>query len=137
MAGQLPSNGPLRSFLARVVSRVGRSKQETMKDFLYNSSRYPQLGLMTHDTYGMDTEFMKEVRSRLPKNLAAEREIRISRALLLDAKQQVLPREEWMTRDKDVPYLLPYIEMVDKEFKEKQYYQKKIYKPFYKIQNLL
>lgn len=55
---------------------------------------------MRHDTIRMDTEVTREARARLPKQIAAERQFRVSRALHLDAKQQILPKEEWMTLEK-------------------------------------
>lgn len=74
----------------------------------------------------MDDPVTKEAASRLPKDLAAERQFRISRALYLDARQQILPKEEWMTPEKETLYMNPYLEQVKKEFQEKRDYERKM-----------
>ena len=49
---------------------------------------------MHHDTLH-ETEEVKEALRRLPKRLQDERQFRISRALYLSMKKEILPKEEW------------------------------------------
>jgi hypothetical protein len=55
---------------------------------------------MIDDMIRMDTDETKEAKSRLSTDLAAERQFRISRAMTLNASNQFLPKEEWMTPEK-------------------------------------
>ncbi|XP_045181934.1 cytochrome b-c1 complex subunit 7-like [Mercenaria mercenaria] len=108
--------------LNRIVNNV-----PGLAEWCYYTSRFPKLGLMRDDTIRMDTDVTKEARSRLPKQVAAERHFRISRALLLDARQQILPKEEWMTFEKDKPYMLEFVRQVQAERQEQTEYETKLY----------
>ena len=53
--------------------------------------------MMRHDAIRMDDPILVEAVNRLPADLKAERQFRISRAIYLSARHQILPRDEWMT----------------------------------------
>jgi len=97
-----------------------------LSSWLYNMSYFPQLGMMRHDAVRKNDPIVKEAVKRLPKDLAAERQFRISRALHLSYRNAVLPRTEWMTIEKDVPYLDPYIQQVKREKEAKQKFEQEI-----------
>jgi len=56
------------------------------------------LGLMHEDTLKECPE-VKEALRRLPRDVADERQYRISRALYLSMRHEILPKEEWTTYD--------------------------------------
>merc|ERR1711893_216605 len=89
----------------------------------YNKSYFPQLGLMRDDTLYEDDDVKEAVRS-LPRNLLDERAFRLSRAVQLSNKKEILPKEEWTKFDEDVKYLQPYLEEVKREKKEKSEWMK-------------
>jgi ubiquinol-cytochrome c reductase subunit 7 len=71
---------------------------------------------------------MKEAIRRLPAYLQDERAFRISRALDLNVKKDVLPKQQWVTFDDDVTkgrYLQPYLTEVNKEIAELQEWDSK------------
>jgi len=53
---------------------------------------------MNEDTL-IETDEVKEALRRLPKQVAEERQYRITRALYLSMRHEVLPKEEWTTYD--------------------------------------
>ena len=77
------------------------------------------VGLMSDDTLH-ETEAVKEAIRRLPDNLYDERMFRITRALHLSMKKEILPKSEWVTFENDVKYLTPFVEEVEKELQEKR-----------------
>jgi len=46
-----------------------------------------------------DSPDVVEALRRLPKHVAEERQYRISRALYLSMRKEILPKEEWTTYD--------------------------------------
>ena len=58
-----------------------------------------RVGLMHDDTL-RETAEVKEALHRLPKRLQDERQFRISRALHLSMKKDVLPKHEWTQWEK-------------------------------------
>jgi len=59
---------------------------------------------MNEDTL-FETPEVKEALRRLPKQVAEERQYRITRALYLSMRKEILPKEEWTSYD-SVRYLL-------------------------------
>ena len=55
---------------------------------------------MTDDMIRTDVPEVQEAVRRLPADIAAERQYRISRALHLSITKKFLPKEEWMTPEK-------------------------------------
>ncbi|XP_014665707.1 PREDICTED: cytochrome b-c1 complex subunit 7-like [Priapulus caudatus] len=107
------------------VSSAGRSALRTMLGrWAYSFSGFNQLGLM-HDDCLRETDEVKEAVRRLPDHVYDERMFRISRALYLSMKKDILPKEEWTTYDNDVKYLRPYLEGVIQENSEKSLWNSK------------
>ncbi|OXA62188.1 Cytochrome b-c1 complex subunit 7 [Folsomia candida] len=61
---------------------------------------------------------------RLPANVVDERNFRIIRAMQLSMQKIYLPKEEWLTFEQDDYYLKPYLEEVEREFKEREEWRK-------------
>jgi len=106
------------------VSRAGVSAWKlALSKWAYNLSYFNQLGLMHDDTL-METPEVTEALHRLPKRLQDERQFRISRALYLSMRKDVLPKDEWTKWENDVKYLQPYLLEVEKEFHEREEWNK-------------
>jgi len=106
-------------------SRVGVPAWKlALSKWCYNLSYFNQLGLRHDDTL-METDEVKEALRRLPKSVLDERQFRISRALYLSMRKEVLPKEEWTKWEEDVKYLQPVLEEVEKEFHEKEEWSKR------------
>jgi len=95
-----------------------------LSKWAYNLSYFNQLGLMHDDTLH-ETEEVKEALHRLPKRILDERQFRITRALYLSMRKEILPKEEWTKWEEDVKYLQPVLDEVHKEFNEQQEWNKK------------
>jgi len=54
---------------------------------------------MDDDTLTDSSPDVKEAVRRLPKQVAEERQYRITRALYLSMRKEILPKEEWTTYD--------------------------------------
>jgi len=78
-----------------------------------------------HDDTLHETQEVKEAIRRLPKRLQDERQFRITRALYLSMRKEVLPKEEWTKWEQDVKYLQPYLEEVHSEVYEQEEWNKK------------
>jgi len=78
-----------------------------------------------HDDTLHETQEVKEAIRRLPKRLQDERQFRITRALYLSMRKEVLPKEEWIKWEQDVKYLQPFLEEVHSEFYEQEEWNKK------------
>jgi ubiquinol-cytochrome c reductase subunit 7 len=89
----------------------------------YNLSYFNQLGLMHDDTL-TETPEVLEALHRLPKRLQDERQFRITRALYLSMRKEVLPKAEWTKWEQDIKYLQPYLTEVEKEVKEEEEWNK-------------
>jgi len=50
-----------------------------------------------------DTPEVKEAVRRLPKQVAEERQYRITRALYLSMRKEILPKDEWTSYDTVLP----------------------------------
>lgn len=86
---------------------------------LYNKFRFKygyhnQVGLLFHDVRQITPDFIKAVR-RLPRELTEQRDFRMSRALHLAAARSILPRDEWLKYEDDIPYLKPYMDIIAQE----------------------
>jgi ubiquinol-cytochrome c reductase subunit 7 len=94
-----------------------------LSKWAYSLSYFNQLGLMHDDTLTENAE-VKEALHRLPKRLQDERQFRITRALYLSMRKEVLPKEEWTKWENDVKYLQPYLQEVEKEVREQEEWNK-------------
>jgi len=90
----------------------------------FSISYFNQLGLLQNDTL-LETPDVKEAIRRLPKHLQDERQWRITRALYLSMRKEILPKEEWTKWEDDVKYLKPYLDEVRKEIREQEEWNKK------------
>jgi len=95
-----------------------------LSKWAYSISYFNQLGLMQNDTLKETPEVTEAIR-RLPKHVQDERQFRITRAIYLSMRKEVLPKEEWSKWEDDVKYLRPYLEEVEKEFREYDEWNKK------------
>ncbi|KAI8510421.1 hypothetical protein Bbelb_113370 [Branchiostoma belcheri] len=90
-----------------------------LQKWYYERAAFNQIGLLRDDTL-RETEDVKEAVRRLPEDVYNARAFRIKRALDLDMKKQILPKDQWTKFEEDVRYLQPYLDEVWKEKKEKQ-----------------
>jgi len=95
-----------------------------MSKWAYSLSYFNQLGMMNDDTL-KETPAVKEALRRLPKHLLDERQFRMTRALYLSMRKEILPKDEWTKYENDVPYLQPYLKEVEKEMFEEEEWNKK------------
>lgn len=89
-----------------------------MTDFTFKTGYYNQIGLLWHDIMPQNA-IVKEAFRRLPREEREAQDFRLARAFLLSANKTVLPKEEWTKMEDDVPYLNPYIKVVEKEVQDK------------------
>ncbi|KAJ2903252.1 uncharacterized protein MKZ38_010204 [Zalerion maritima] len=71
------------------------------------------------DLIAEDSELVLKALKRLPQNAAYDRVYRIRRAVQLSVQHRILPKEEWIKDEEDVPYLSYIIEQIQAEEKEK------------------
>ncbi|XP_046362481.1 cytochrome b-c1 complex subunit 7-like [Haliotis rufescens] len=107
----------------RVVAEVPAWRKSLAK-WAYGLSYFPQLGLMRDDILN-ETPNVKEALRRLPRDVYDSRQFRISRALNLSNKKDILPKDEWQKYEEDVRYLKPYLDEVVAEIQEKAEWAKK------------
>lgn len=77
-----------------------------------------QLGLMTHDL--MNGEHIDEAVRRLPADLRNAREQRLKVGFDLFVKKQELPVAQQLSPEKEHPYLLPYLRLIEREDEERR-----------------
>ncbi len=92
--------------------------EKAMKDFSFNTGYYNQIGLLWHDLLPQ-SPVVKEAIRRLPREEREGIDFRMARAFLLSANKTILPKAEWTKQEDDVPYLNPYIELVERERRDK------------------
>ncbi|KAK6518841.1 Cytochrome b-c1 complex subunit 7 [Arthrobotrys megalospora] len=83
-------------------------------------SGYRKVGLMYEDLLREETHTVQLALKRLPPRLAYDRAFRIRRALQCSVTHTLLPKDEWIKPEEDVPYLSPYIEEIEKEESERK-----------------
>ncbi|KAI9291278.1 ubiquinol-cytochrome c reductase complex 14 kDa protein [Neoconidiobolus thromboides FSU 785] len=77
-------------------------------------------GLKYDDLIVEENDVVKEALRRLPAKQASDRAYRLKVAFGLSTAKAELPRDQWTKPSEDEPYLLPIIEEVEKEFKERE-----------------
>ncbi|XP_021949156.1 cytochrome b-c1 complex subunit 7 [Folsomia candida] len=95
-----------------------------LKRWAWNYAGFNKYGLKFHDCLNETPEVVEALR-RLPANVVDERNFRIIRAMQLSMQKIYLPKEEWLTFEQDDYYLKPYLEEVEREFKEREEWRKK------------
>ncbi|VDL97066.1 unnamed protein product [Schistocephalus solidus] len=88
--------------------------EKALKDFQFNTGYYNQIGLLWHDLMP-HTPVVKEAFRRLPREENEARDFRMARAFLLSANKTILPQSEWTKIEDDIPYLTPYMKLIEKE----------------------
>ncbi|KAF3936656.1 hypothetical protein ABW19_dt0206981 [Dactylella cylindrospora] len=81
---------------------------------------YRKVGLLYEDLVREETPVVQKALKRLPPRLAYDRAYRIRRALQCSVTHTLLPKDQWIKPEEDVPYLTPYIEEIEKEEAERQ-----------------
>ena len=87
--------------------------------------RYVQYGLYHDDMYDEALPGVTEAVRRLPKYLLDERAWRLTRSLDLNAKKDILPKDQWTKFEvnaKEGRYLQPYLWEVRQELEELHYW---------------
>jgi len=109
--------------MAKVARAAVPAWKKALGKWAYEHSYFNQIGLRHDDTLA-ETPEVKEALHRLPKHLQDERQFRISRALYLSMRKEILPKDEWSKYEKDVRYLQPYLKEVEREFREQEEWNK-------------
>lgn len=96
-----------------------------VRKWFFNKSGYNQYGLYRDDLY-YETPEVEEALRRLPQDVRDARIYRIVRAHQLTLTHTLLPKEQWTTFEDDEKnrYLKPYLEEVEKEFRERALWSK-------------
>merc|ERR1711979_41521 len=97
---------------ARNVVKQMPAWKQALSRWAYSKSYFPELGLMRDDCL-METPAVVEAIKRLPPYVYDERMFRITRALQLSCKKEILHEE-------DVRYLTPIIKEVEAEWRERR-----------------
>ncbi|KAJ7172683.1 ubiquinol-cytochrome-c reductase complex subunit 6 [Mycena filopes] len=82
-------------------------------------SLYRQYGLLYDDLLIEERPEVQKALSRLTPREAYDRAFRIKRASHADVLHEPLPRELWTKPEQDVRYLLPHVQAVEEEIKER------------------
>ena len=90
-----------------------------MANWYVNAAGYRKMGLRYDDLYEEEREAVQIALRRLSPKEAYERVYRIRRAAQCSYQHKLLPKEEWTTKETDVPYLGPIIKQVEAELAEK------------------
>jgi len=93
---------------------------DTFKEWYIDVAGYRKLGLLYDDLKAEDFPEVALAVSRLSEKEAIARIFRIKRAADLSMKQQLLPADEWTTKEQDVRYLTPIIEQIQLESQERK-----------------
>ncbi|XP_069587781.1 cytochrome b-c1 complex subunit 7 [Ranitomeya imitator] len=109
---------------ARAPVQASGRFMESIRKWYYGLAGFNKIGLMRDDTL-YETPDVQEAIRRLPAKVYDDRMFRIKRALDLDMKKNILPKEQWTKYEEDVSYLQPYIREVIRERKEKEEWGKK------------
>ncbi|CAF3127217.1 unnamed protein product [Rotaria socialis] len=118
-------------FGRRLFGEQVRREPATLKDqyrkFQYYQTTHYKLGLMEHDRLYGDNPVIKEAMRRLritEPEVWDERSFRISRAINFDIKKMLLPKDEWVEYEQDVPYLQPFLAEIEREQDEERHWKK-------------
>lgn len=83
-------------------------------------SGYRELGLRFDDLISEENPIAQTALRRLPEDESYARIYRIIRAHQTELTHHLLPKNEWIQPQEDVPYLLPYILEAEAAAKEKE-----------------
>ncbi|KXJ90795.1 cytochrome b-c1 complex subunit 7 [Microdochium bolleyi] len=85
-----------------------------------NAAGYRQLGLRADDLIVEENEEVILALKRLPPQDSYDRVYRLRRAFQCSITHKLLPKEEWTKPEEDQPYLVPIIEQIKAENKERE-----------------
>lgn len=88
--------------------------------FFVSQAGYRNLGLKFDDIIHDENPIVEKAISRLPKSELYARNFRTLTCAQLSITHHLLPKEEAVKSEEDMPYLLPYILEVEAEAAEKQ-----------------
>ncbi|XP_072007562.1 cytochrome b-c1 complex subunit 7 [Engystomops pustulosus] len=114
----------LRKMAARAPVQATGRFMDSLCRWYYGLAGFNKLGLMRDDTIYENPDVQEAIR-RLPPKVYDDRMFRIKRALDLDMKKSILPKDQWTKYEEDFPYLEPYLKEVIRERKEKEEWSKK------------
>lgn len=83
-------------------------------------SGYRKLGLRFDDLLIEENPIAQTALKRLPADESYARNYRIIRAHQTELTHHLLPKNEWVKAEEDIPYLLPYILEVEAAAKERE-----------------
>ena len=131
MASQKFVNKATLEFGRRIFGEKFRREPTSLKEqyrkFQYYQTNHYKLGLMEHDRFFGDNSNIKEAMRRLrisEPEVWTERSFRISRAMNFDIKRMLIPTEEWVQYEQDVPYLQPFLAEIEREQDEDRHWKK-------------
>jgi len=67
-----------------------------------------------------ENEIVQEALKRIPPKVSYDRVYRLRRAVQCSLAHTILPKEEQTKPEADISYLMPYIEEVERERKERE-----------------
>ncbi|PWW78957.1 14 kDa subunit of cytochrome bd ubiquinol oxidase [Tuber magnatum] len=100
-----------RPWLHKIMAPIA----ETYNDL----AGYRKLGLVRDDLIAEENEVVQEALKRLPPKVAYDRVYRLRRAVQCSLAHTILPKEEHTKPERDISYLMPYIEEIERERKER------------------
>ncbi|KAI9482766.1 MAG: cytochrome b-c1 complex subunit 7 [Benjaminiella poitrasii] len=110
----------LKSFVQN--SKFFSSLLKPVSKVYASAAGYRQIGLRYDDLISEESDLVQEALRRLaiaePRE-AYDRAYRIRVAQQCSLTHQLLPKSQWVTSDKDIRYLQPYIDEVAAEFAER------------------
>ncbi|CAK7222697.1 Cytochrome b-c1 complex subunit 7, mitochondrial [Sporothrix curviconia] len=84
-----------------------------------NLSGYRQMGLRADDLIPEENDVVQQAIKRLPAQENYDRIFRMRRAVQLSLQHKLLPKDQWTKPEDDTPYLLPLIQEIEAEIKER------------------
>ncbi|ETS81760.1 Cytochrome b-c1 complex subunit 7 [Pestalotiopsis fici W106-1] len=97
-----------------------RNALKPLANWYANAAGYRQLGLRADDLIVEEDEDVLKALKRLSPQESYDRVYRIRRAMQCSVSHKLLPKEEQTKPEEDVPYLVPLIEQIRAERKEKE-----------------
>ncbi|KAK1836010.1 cytochrome b-c1 complex subunit 7 [Podospora conica] len=92
---------------------------QKMSSIYVNLAGYRKMGLKTDDLISEEDEQVLQALKRLPPQEQYDRVYRIRRATQLSLQHKILPKNEWIKDEEDLPYLSPILAQIKAEAKER------------------
>ncbi|GAB7361518.1 hypothetical protein MBLNU230_g1574t1 [Neophaeotheca triangularis] len=91
-----------------------------LSNWYADAAGYRKLGLRADDLIPEESEVVLMALKRLPPKEAYDRVFRMRRAFQCSLSHQLLPKNEWTSKDQDYPYLSPIIREIEAERTERE-----------------